>query len=159
MPAAYTNWVENAFGWTQANWPSIFIPIDCTPWSASSRFRMWLLVKALAPLVLIFVVAGGTVARKAARHGWNVRNFRLGFLKAMPFALFLSFCACPSVSMSIFQSWLCVMYEYDGRGVDKPVIGHKYLRDDLHIRCTDEDFINSEHDRITSLALSLVFVW
>ena len=61
--------------------------------------------------------------------------------------------------MSIFQSWLCVMYEYDGRGVDKPVIGHKYLRDDLHIRCTDEDFINSEHDRITSLALSLVFVW
>ena len=61
--------------------------------------------------------------------------------------------------MSIFQSWLCVEYQFDGRDLSKIAIGHKYMRQDLHIRCSDDDFTASEYVSVTSLALVLVFVW
>ena len=76
----------------------------------------------------------------------------------MPLALFISFCACPSVSSSIFQSWLCVAYQYDGR-YDNGASFHSYLRSDLRIRCSNSDFMDPEHDTITSIATALICVW
>jgi hypothetical protein len=159
MPDAYTDWVEAAFDWARVDWPSIFIPAECTPFTTGSSFRAWLLMKAIAPLLFIMVVTLGTAARKAARLGWSRKNMGIGALQAMPLALLLSFCACPSVSMSIFQSWLCVEYQYDGRRVDAPAIEYKYLSQDLRVRCSDDRFTEPEHDTITSLACALMFVW
>ena len=71
-----------------------------------------LLIKGLVPLLVILVIAIATSARTCAHHGLNAKNLLFGGLQAMPLALFISFCACPSVSSSIFQSWLCGIYTH-----------------------------------------------
>ena len=76
----------------------------------------------------------------------------------MPLALIISFAFCPSVSSSIFQSWLCVEYQYDGRDQDA-VSFHEYLRSDVSVRCTDDSYTDAEHETITSIAFALIFVW
>ena len=72
----------------------------------------------------------------------------------MPFTLIISFAACPSVSSSIFQSWLCVEYQYDGSDRNDALY-YSYLRSDVSIRCSDDP----EYDTIVSIASALIFVW
>ena len=47
--------------------------------SFATRFRAWLLMKAIAPLLFIMVVTLGTAVTKAARLGWS----RKSLLKAL----------------------------------------------------------------------------
>ena len=76
----------------------------------------------------------------------------------MPLALIISFAFCPSVSSSIFQSWLCVEYQYDGRDPEA-VSSYNYLRSDVSIRCSDDSYADAEYDTIISIAFALIFVW
>ena len=39
------------------------------------------------------------------------------------------------------------------------VATYKYLREDLHVRCSDGGFTDLEYDTITSIAFALIFVW
>ena len=76
----------------------------------------------------------------------------------MPLALVISFAACPSVSSSIFQSWLCQEYQFDGRDEDD-VTFYSYLRSDISIRCSEGGYTDPEHNSIKAIASALVFVW
>ena len=158
MPEDYTKWVDDAFGWSRVNWPSLILPVACTPFSGNSSFRSWLLIKGLVPLVVILAAVIGGTAINVARLGCSVKNFHIGAIRVLPLALLLSFSFCPSVSASIFKSWLCKEYEFDGRDADS-VTTHKFLLEDLSIRCSDNNFKDAEHDTITSIARVLVFVW
>ena len=117
-----------------------------------------LVIKGLLPLFFILVVMAFYSARKAVRLGWSVRNLYLGGLESLPLALIIAFAACPSISSSIFQSWLCVEYQYDGSNEDD-VSFYGYLRSEVSIRCSDSNYADSEHDTITSIAYALIFVW
>ena len=158
MPSEYTDWVGKAFGWARVNWPSLIIPGDCVPFGTGSSFRAWLLVKGISPLVVILVAVIGTTAVESARLGWSRKHIYKGVLRALPLALFISFCFVPSVSMSIFQSWLCVEYQFDGRDEDS-VTSHSFLRSDLSIRCSSDGVSDPEYDTITSIAFALIWVW
>ena len=92
------------------------------------------------------------------RLGWSRRSLLSGSLQAMPLALLLSFGFCPSVTMSIFQSFLCVEYQYDGRDAHN-MVTYQYLREDLRVRCSHGSFSNSEYDAIGSIAYVLIAIW
>ena len=158
MPAEYTTWVEGAFGWARVNWVSLIYPSACSPFSNASGFRSWLLIKGLVPLVVIGVAVIRSTVVNVTQLGWSSKNLKIGALQALPLALLLSFSFCPSVSMSIFQSWLCKEYEFDGRDAQS-VTTHKFLLEDLSIRCSDSSFKGAEHDTITSMAFIFIFIW
>lgn len=158
MPDAYTNWISGAFGWARVDWPSLLLPSECTPFSSGSSFRSWLLVKGITPLLLIFAAVVGATIFRSTHLGWSRKSLLNGSLQAMPLALLLSFGFCPSVTMSIFQSFLCVEYQYDGRD-DRSITTHQYLREDLRVRCTYGSFSSSEYDTIGSIAYVLIAIW
>eukprot|EP00966_Prymnesium_polylepis_P137903 3186902-Prymnesium_polylepis.1 len=158
MPEAYTSWISDAFGWARVNWPSLLLPSECTPFSTGSSFRSWLLVKGVTPLVLIFVAVVGATIFRSARLGWSRKSLLNGCLQAVPLALLLSFGICPSVTMSIFQSFLCVEYQFDDRDAYR-IETHQYLREDLSVRCSHGGFSNSEYDTIGSTAYVLIAIW
>ena len=95
---------------------------------------------------------------KRARLGWSGKNVHEGLLKALPFALFLSYCLVPTVSKTIFQSWSCIAYEFDGSNVNRALF-QSYLRKDLYVRCSGGGFSDPEHDAIKSTASILVAIW
>jgi hypothetical protein len=79
-------------------------------------------------------------------------------IHALPLALFLSYCLVPSVSKTIFQSWSCVAYEFDGRDANS-VTYHSYLRKDLYVRCSEYGFSDPQHNAIKTAASILMAVW
>jgi hypothetical protein len=70
--------------------------------------RSWLLLKAVTPLLVILFAVVGSTARQCIRKGCNRHSAAAGVLGSLPIALIISFLFVPSVTMSIFQSWLCV---------------------------------------------------
>ena len=124
LPASYTNVLNQAFGWVQLDVASLVLPSSCVPFPSFgwSSFRSWLLIMSIAPLLLAFIVALLSILRKTARLGWSGKSMKLGALDALPFALVVLFVFMPSVSMRIFQSWLCVEYQFDGRFEDEPIV-------------------------------------
>ena len=82
----------------------------------------------------------------------------LGTLASLPLALVLSFCLVPSVSSSIFRSWQCNEYQFDG-STDSNVVTHEYLANDLSVRCSSGGFTSDEYETITSIAIAFVLVW
>ena len=79
-------------------------------------------------------------------------------LHALPFALFLSYCLVPNMSKTIFQSWSCIAFEFDGSNVNS-ISYNSYLRNDRSIRCSEYGFSNPEHDAIKAAAIVLMAVW
>ena len=128
------------------------------PFSTGSSFRAWLLIKSVAPLLVVLATVIVFAAFESARLGCSRRYIYTGALKALPLALLVSFCFVPSVSMTIFQSWLCVEYQFDGGDLDS-VTSHSFLRSDLSIRCSSGGFSDQEHDTITSIAFALIWLW
>ena len=133
---------------------------------AGSSFRTWLLVKGVGPILFCFFVGVGIATTHCVRLGVSRRHASLGALKAVPLVLVVSFAFVPGVSMSAFQSWLCVEYMLegaDGGGISTI----SYLRYDLRVRCSDGGFLgfgsssafSSEHEAIRILALAFVCVW
>jgi hypothetical protein len=101
MPVEYKDWVGNSLKWVSLDWPSVFFPAGCSPLTTTSGFRFWLLMKGTAPLTVILLVVLRAIAVRGLRSGWNQSTLFMGSLEGMPFALFVAFCACPSISMSI----------------------------------------------------------
>ena len=109
LPSAYTDWLGRPpFSWVRLDWTSLILPSGCVPLlsSSASSFRIWLVIKGALPMLVIVASVLLTAAIKCARLGFTKKNFYLGLLKGTPIALIISFCYVPSVSMSIFQSWL-----------------------------------------------------
>jgi hypothetical protein len=160
MPEEYETWVHNVFHFAKINWLSLLLPSQCSPiQSAGSRFRTTLLVKTVVPLLVILVATVGSTCRTCIQLGWSRRNLYVGVLGALPVALVVSFFFVPTVSTSIFESWLCVEYQADGSHPDSAPTVQSYLREDIGVRCSDSSYDDAEHDVITSIAFAFVFVW
>ena len=167
MPPAYTDWVRDAFSWARVDWPSIMFPPECTPFATNgSSFRAWLLIKGLAPLVAIVVPLVGATVIKCFRLGGTLKNVCSGMLQAVPHALFISFCLVPSVSATIFESWLCVEYQDDGSALYREDGSHLssismrfFLSSDLRLQCPEHGFSNAEHVTIKAIASIFVAIW
>ena len=161
LPVWYTQLMDDAFGWARPDkWiAALLLPLDCVPiYSAGSSFKSWLLIKALGPLLVVFLIALASTTAHCARNGWTLSNLYAGSLSAVPLTLVTSFAFVPGVSISIFQSWLCVSYEFDGRDVDS-ISAHSYLRHDLRVRCSEGASSSPEHETIKEIALVFVFIW
>ena len=167
MPSSYTDWVRDAFRWARVDWSSLVLPSGCTPFTTvGSSFRAWLLVKGLTPLLVICMAMVGATGIKCFQLGWTAKTARSGMLQAVPLVLFLSFCLVPSVSATIFESWLCVEYQDDGSALYREDGSHlssisrrSFLRSDLRVQCSEHGVSNAEHDTITAIASAFVAVW
>ena len=167
MPSLYTNWVRDTFRWARVDWSSLVLPSECTPFTTTgSSFRAWLLVKGLAPLLVICMAMMGATSIKCVRLGWTAKTARSGMFQAVPLVLFLSFCLVPSVSATIFESWLCVEYQDDGSSLYQKDGSHassismrSFMRSDLRVQCSEHGFSDAEHNKITAIATALVAVW
>ena len=161
MPESYTDTVDAVFGWANVDewFSSLVFPLECISFASSgSRFRSWLLVKGLAPLFAIVLAILGTITAKCTRLGWGQQNAIAGLFKAMPLAFVISFLFMPSVSMTIFQSFLCVEYQFDAKDVED-VSTYSYLLSDLHIRCTEGGYSGAEHNVVKLIAAAFIFIW
>ena len=161
LPSSYTDWVHSAFSWARPEeWlSSLSLPPECIRFtSTGSSFRSWLLLKALTPLLGIALAMIGSTVVECARRGWSQRNLVAGGLASIPVALVTSFILVPSVSNSIFQSWLCVDYLFDGRD-QTSVTRQAYLSGDLQVRCSGGGNRNVEHSTITTIAAAFVAIW
>ena len=161
MPQSYNDAVDAAFGWAKADqwFLSLVLPSECTPFaSSSSTFRLWLLVKGLTPLLIVLLVTLGRIAIKCAQFGCSRQSLVAGVFAAMPLALITSFLFVPSVSTTIFQSFLCTEYQFDGSD-EKSISSYSYLSSDLRVRCSEGGHNDAEHDAIKSIAAVLICIW
>ena len=162
LPPAYTDWVDKVFKWAKMDWGALVLPSECSPISsAGSSFRCWLLIKTIVPLVVIFLATVGGTIVKCTKLGWSPKNLYNGTLASLPLALVVSFCLVPSVSSSIFHSWLCNEYQYDdrpvfvdGRLARRKALTHEYLQKDLSVRCSGGGFTGDEYETITTRSRS-----
>ena len=106
----------------------------------------------------MLVATMGAIAVNLAQLGWGWQRLHMGVLRALPLALFLSFCLVPNVSKTIFQSWSCIAYEFDGSDLNG-ISSQSYLINDLSVRCSEKGFKNPEHDQIKTIAYILMAIW
>ena len=64
------------------------------------------MVRGFGPLLVIAAAVLGKAAHKCVSLGRSWMHLYLGALEGVPLALIISYFYMPSVSMSIFQSWL-----------------------------------------------------
>lgn len=110
------------------------------------------------PVFVMLLAVIGAPILSCARRGWSGRNLYVGFLQALPFVLVVSYCLVPSVSKTIFQSWSCTAYQFDGKDL-KNIVYQSFLRKDLSVRCSEFGYSNSEHDAIKRNASVLLAIW
>ena len=161
LPEEFERVVDSVFGWASPDkWmASLLLPSECTPIaSTGSSFRSWLLFKALSPLLVILIAVLWAIGAECRKFGFGKQGLYSGVLNAMPLALVTSFLFVPSVSKNIFRSFLCVRYQFDGRDI-MAASSYSYLHYDVNVRCSENGYIDAEHDTIKSIATMLIFVW
>ena len=160
LPAAYTDWVEeDAFNWARLDWSSVVLPSDCSPLaSMGSSFKAWLLIKGLTPLIVLLLAIVVSCIVSCKMMGCSRANCLAGVVKALPLTLVVSFLFVPTITMNIFQSWLCLSYVFDDTAINE-VSSQSYLRYDLRVRCSDGGFRGAEHETIKSIATTLACFW
>ena len=161
MPQSYTNAIDAVLFWAETDqwFSSLVLPSECTPFASSgSSFRSWLLVKALTPLFVVLIVMLGSIAVKCARLGCSRQSLVAGVFSTMPLTLVISFLFVPGVSMSIFQSFLCVEYQFDASDAET-VSMHSYLHSDLRVRCSEGGYNGAEHNLIKRIAVTFIAIW
>lgn len=129
MPHWYTDTIDASFGWAEpGDWlSSLLLPSECMTFdSTRSSFRSRLLLKALIPPVIVLFTTLGSIVAKCVKLGWGRQGLLAGVFGVIPFALVISFVCVPSVSMSIFQSFLCVEYQLDGSNAEN-ITTYSYL--------------------------------
>jgi hypothetical protein len=146
LPKIYHDSVA-MFSWVSLDWDNYVFPGQCI----ESGFRRRLMLRALAPLVLICGIPLCALLyfyfryRQGRRNDWAAPA--LG--ASLPVVLLATFCLCPGVSKGIFASWDCIGYELDSDSV------RSFLSEDLTIVCYSE-----EHEQqIARLAVVFVFLW
>ena len=131
-----------------------FLPGQCIP----IGFRYRLLVRAIAPIMLLVAIPQCTIVffycRRPRGLGTRSRWLSDALLVAAPFALFVSFLLCPTVSKGIFDTWDCTQYELDGATGEV----RTFLNSDLQIVCSGNNH-PEEYDEITNIAYFFLLLW
>ena len=99
LPAAYTRWVEQAFGWMELNLTSLLIPTACI----GAGYEASLLLAALAPIALIVIVAAVLIGNQMRQALGTANSIAKGLLDSIPIGLAITFCCVSSVSQVINQ--------------------------------------------------------
>ena len=149
LPDIYHSSVA-VFSWVSADWDNYVFPGQCI----EAGFRNRLLLRALAPLVIIGALPIGTVALFACLR--RPRFFRAAMATSLPAVLFATFVLCPGVSKGVFASWDCVSFQLDAsNGTER-----SFLAEDLTVVCIDAGERTEYHrTKIASLAAIFVLVW
>ena len=153
LPQSYTDWVDPAFGWVSFDWGNLLMPMECAA-SGYNGFRSWLLVTAIVPLAFVGITILAAILQQTyLQQGFSLTALKRGVLNGIPVALVVSFAFCPSVSGSIFRSWLCVAYRVSN---DQE---RSFLRAQLSVTCSSGSYSSEEHDAIISMATIFVIIW
>ena len=149
LPDIYHSSVA-VFSWVSVDWDNYVFPGQCI----EAGFRNRLLLRALAPLVIIGALPIGTVALFACLR--RPRFFRAAMATSLPAVLFATFVLCPGVSKGVFASWDCVSFQLDAsNGTER-----SFLAEDLTVVCIDAGERTEYHrTKIASLAAIFVLVW
>ena len=115
-------------------------------WSCVGGLTTSLAFNGLAPLVLMAAMALALFAREAAHK----RDFAGALLRSLQVAIFISFCALPTVTRSLFLAFQCESFGYDDQEDSK----RSYLTASLNVECG-----SSEHSPIRALAAVLIVLW
>jgi len=158
MPSEYDKWLD----WLEVlkfDWSELLVPGACLLGGLKSRILLrglGPLLLMLCPLVISIVTYMASYCR--ARIGEDADRtaapFRDGFkaaaLRALPYAIFISFCLNQSVSAGIFSAWDCVEFMYD----PATSTTRSFLREELSVEC-DTD----EHWQIQRVAYIFFAFW
>jgi hypothetical protein len=138
--------VKRAFDWTQVQWLGVVLPAKCL-----GDFENRLLMNALAPIILVVLVFAGVLVYciYTQRKDLSFKQVvHLALLAATPVLLYVSFIFVPSVSATIFSTWLCKQISIDG------TTSIRFMRDELSLQCD-----TPRHDQIKPVAWLLVTMW
>ena len=131
-----------------------FLPGQCI----TLGFRYRLLMRAISPILLLVAIPLCAIGLFYSRHvrglGTRGRWLSDALVAAAPFALFVSFLLCPTVSKGIFDTWDCREYEIDGATGEV----RTFLNADLQVVCSGNDH-PEEYDEITNIAYFFLLVW
>ena len=116
-------------------------------WKCVGGLTTRLAFNGLWPLVLMLVVALALTVREAARKG----SLRSAALRTLEAAVFISFCALPSVTRSLFLAFQCQSFGFD----DLTSETKSYLTASLDIECTG----SGAHQPIIALAVGFIVLW
>ena len=142
-----------SFEWVDPDWTSYVLPGACI----GGGYRSRLLLRGLAPLLLLVVVLIGFAALECVNACKDSRRVspKKTALSALPAFLFLSFCMCPGVSASIFSAWGCDLYDVDSDAK----LTQSFLREDPSLVCAVNGEATDEHTSIRNLAFFFVAIW
>ena len=120
-------------------------------WKCIGGLTTRLAFNGLWPLVLMLAVALTLAARNAVRQG-SLKAVALHSLEA---AVFISFCALPSVTRSLFLAFQCETFGFDdSTSFDDPGETKSYLTASLDIECS-----GPAYQPIIALAAVFIALW
>ena len=140
--------------WATFEWDGYFYPGQCI----ALGFHHRLLLRAILPILLLVAIPLCTITffycRRAHDLGTRSRWLSDALVVAAPFALFVSFLLCPTVSKGIFDTWDCTEYELDSvKGVVRT-----FLNADLQVVCSGNSH-PEEYDGIRITAYVFLLIW
>ncbi|KAL1508111.1 hypothetical protein AB1Y20_007703 [Prymnesium parvum] len=148
LPESYRDVFDSVQAVFQVDLTGLFMPTDCLP----SGFKGSLLLTGTWPLVLLgFLVMAGVV-RAVATYACSLKAVKMGTLNALPWVLFVSYCALPRTSTTIFSSWTCDQYVIDSTTVP-PQVRH-YLRKSVSTEC-----YSPAHDQLVTIATVFILIY
>ncbi|KAL1499340.1 hypothetical protein AB1Y20_011547 [Prymnesium parvum] len=127
----------------------VVVPDECF-----GSYRSRLLIGSLWPIALVLLPAVGSVALVGARLAKRRANGDLsaslaqGCERTLPLLLIVTFLLVPSTSTRIFNTFLCVPFEYT------PTETRRYLHDDLSLDCD-----GPEYERAKTTAYVMIALW
>ena len=115
-------------------------------WSCIGDLGVRIAFNGLWPLVLMLVMASVMMMRAAVRRSSVHKALLLG----LEVAIFISFCALPSVTRSLFLAFQCESFGWD----DVEATTRSYLTASLDVECSTEG-----HASIRNLAVFFICLW
>ena len=114
-------------------------------WTCVGGLSTRLVFNGIWPLLLIVVVTLALLARAAVRK----HNLRAALLRSLEVAVFISFCALPSVTRSLFLAFQCESFSFASDEFKS------YLTASLNVECTS----SGEHGSVIALAGVFIVLW
>ena len=115
-------------------------------WKCVGGLTTRLAFSGLWPLVLMLAMALALTVREAARKG----SLQSAALRTLEAAVFISFCALPSVTRSLFLAFQCQSFGFD----DLTSEIKSYLTASLDIECS-----SGAHQPIVGFAVGFILLW
>jgi hypothetical protein len=139
------------FEWMELNWTVLAFPVGCV-----DSYLERLAVAGFGPIVLIvlvvLIVAIGTLV-EAVLHPPESKEapIKTIALRSVPLSVLIIFMMLPSVSRSVFASWLCVRYGSGPEGSDEYVY---FMLRDAGTMCYSDRYYG-----INAMAVVLLIIW